>query len=147
MAGSNASFDPGEFRTAIRATMLMGMPESTAERATFRWNVEKEFAKEDAGGQPFDWTSTPTTTVTKVDVQVPVAVEFSRTTDVAGNAIGNFDMSRAVLTLLDVDQELVEGADEVVLGGNTYDVEFLEPPVGLFSVTVYRWHIRARDES
>jgi hypothetical protein len=147
MAGSNASFDAQLFRDQIRATMTMGLPEDTAERATFRWNVEKEFAKEDASGHPFDWTSTPTTTVTHADVQVPVAVEFARTSDVAGTAIGNFDMSRVVLTLLDVDHVQVATADEVLLGGNIYDVDFVEPPIGLFTVTVYRWHIRARDEA
>lgn len=147
MAGSNPTFNAEEFRANIRATMLMGMPESTAERATFRWKPNKTFIKQDSGGSPFDWTSTPVTDVEHPDVQVPVALEFMRTTDIAGTALGNFDMGRVTLTLLDVDNEQVVGADEVLLGGNTYDVLFVEPPIGLFSVAVYRWHLKARDES
>ena len=49
--------------------------------------------------------------------------------------------------MLDVDYADVEGAEWVRLGGNTYDVLFVEPPMGLFDVTIYRIHCAARDET
>lgn len=147
MAGDSADFDANLFRSQIRSTMIMGLPTDTSERATFRWKDRDTFTQEDSSGAPFDWTSTPTTAVTHADVQVPVAVEFLKRDQGVANAAGSFDMSRVVLTLLDVDHVQVATADIVLLGGNTYDVLLIEPPIGLFSVTIYRWHVRARDES
>lgn len=144
----SAGFDAARFRTAISNTMLMGLPESTAERATFRWTTEKTYSVADAAGQPFDWTAAPATTTSHVDVQVPVAVEFSG--NVRGSAdtvIGQFDVPKAIITILDTDYPSVEGADQVILGGNTYVVDFVAPPIGLFGVTIYQIFTHALDES
>ena len=148
MAGTNADFNATEFRTNIRNVMLMGTPTQTSEQATFQWTAEKSFSASDLGGDPWDFAATPTSTVTHADVQVPVAVEFTARPGASADEVaGHFDASRAVITILDEDYALVQGADLVVLGGNTYEVEFVAPPVGLFDVTVYTVYAIARDES
>jgi hypothetical protein len=35
----------------------------------------------------------------------------------------------------------------VLLGQNTYVVDFVAPPIGLFNVTIYQMYCSARDES
>lgn len=143
-----AGFDATAFRAAIRNAMVMGLPNATAEKATFRWTAVKTFADDDPAGKPYSWTSSPTTTTTHADVQVPVAWEFSaRPAASLDTTIGQFDASRVEITILDVDYEDVEGADQVLMGQNTYNIEFIAPPQGLFEVTVYKIYAVAQDES
>lgn len=150
MAGTNPAFDAGAFRTAIRAAMTMGLPPDAGERATFVWDTVSTYDKSDAGGKPFNWTSTPTSTETFPDVQIPVAVEF-RAGNGVNTPVGQFDVSQAVLTVLDVDFELLTVddvmANKVLLGGNTYTIEYVAPPLGLFEVGVFQIHVKAQDES
>lgn len=148
MAGSNPAFNQDVFRDVIRTTMIMGTANPTTEKPTFRWNPSKTYTIQDPGGQPYDFTSAPVTTVAPADVQVPVAVEFSaRPAGSLETSIGEFDTSRVIITVLDEDYALIKGADEVLLGGNTYDIQFVGPPIGLFEVTVYQIFAIARDES
>jgi hypothetical protein len=152
MAGTTdsraAGFDAAGFRSAIRFAMNMGLPNATSERATFKWSTVRTFATADPAGSPYDFSSTPTASVTHADVLIPVAVEFSaRPAGSRDTAVGQFDSSRAVLTVLDEDYALVAGADLVLLGQNTYEIQFVGPPVGLFDVTIYQLFCDARDES
>lgn len=148
MAGTNSLFNPDTFRNVITDTMMMGLPNALPERPTFRWTVKKEYNVADPAGKPYNWKATPVSTEEKEDVQIPVAVEFSgRPAGTKDTIMGQFNTSYAILTILDIHHVLVEGADQVVMGGNTYRVLFVEPPIGLFSVTVYRWHTEAMDES
>lgn len=148
MAGSNPNFSPAAFRTAIIDAMNMGLPVDPAERATFRWHKQQTFNTVDPTGTPYDLTASPVTDTTPNDVQIPVAVEFSaRPAGSLETSIGEFDTSRVIITVLDEHYPSIEGADEVILGGNTYDVNFVAPPVGLFECTIYTLYAVARDES
>lgn len=148
MAGTQQGFDAAGFRDAIRFAMNMGLPETESERATFRWNPARTFTTDDPAGLPYDWTDTPATETVHADVQVPVAIEFGAQAAAGTDTpVGQIDTSRAVLTVLDEDYQQIVGANEVVLGGNTYDIDFVAPPLGLFEVTVYQIYASARDES
>lgn len=144
-----ASFDATAFRSAITFAMNMGLPETQADRPTFRWTVQKTFTVADPHGKPYNLnTSIPSSTTTHGDVQISCAIEFvARASLAAGTPVGQFDTPRVVLTVLDSDYPSVQGADLVLLGQNTYTVEYVEPPIGLFAVTVYRIHCIARDET
>jgi hypothetical protein len=143
-----AGFNAAEFRDAIKFAMHMGLPEDTNERATFQWTPQKTYSKTDAAGRPLSWTAAPLTTNEHEDVQIDVAVEFQRYTSGEGiTSIGEFHATSAVLTVLDDDYAEVEGADKVLLGGNTYTIEYVAPPDGMFGVTVYQIYLRAEDES
>lgn len=146
--GIPAGFSASTFRNAIKFAMQMGSPNSTSEKVTFKWVVQKEYAQEDVIDRPYDWTSTPTSTVTHADVIVDCAVEFGR---VAGNItdrnpVGDFDSVRATITVLDEDFALVDGADLVSIGGDSYVIEYVQP-LALFDVDVYQIHAVAVDES
>lgn len=141
-------FDATAFRAAVRATMVMGLPNATADKATFRWTTVETFDVEDPAHNPYDWTDTPATSVAHADVQVPVAVEFAaRPAASLDTPVGQFDAARVEITVLDVDYVLIEGANEVLLGENTYDIDFVGPPGGLFGVDVYSIYATARDET
>lgn len=143
-----SGFNAAEFRDAIRFAMNMGLPESTSERATFKWTVTRDFNVEDPGGNPYSWNSEPTEVHSRADKQVSVAVEFvSQASLASGNQVAQFDTARVILTLLDLDYAEIEGADIVELGGNTYKIDFVAPPIGLFGVTVYQIYASAEDES
>lgn len=148
MAGSNAAFDANGFRDAIRQAMVMGQPNDPSDQVTFVWLEEETFAAEGPGTlaeDPYDWTSTPTSTVAARNViQVNCAVEYQPGV-IAGEPMGAFDASRATLTLLDEDWANVQGADQVLIGGITY---VIDPPggvpSGLFDVTVWQLRVSAR---
>lgn len=143
-----ASFDAAKFRDAIKFAMNMGLPPTEAHRATFRWKTVRTFAAADSGGKPFTKTATAVTTVSHDDVQIDCAVEFvARATLSGGTPLGDFDTPRAKITVLDVDHPAIVGATEVLLGGNTYRIDFTEPSVGLFGVEVYTIHCSAIDEN
>lgn len=147
-------FDASEFRSAIKFAMRMGTPNPEDNRATFRWDVEKTYAVADANNNPYSWEAAPESETVYEDVQADVAVEFvTRSTLSGGNPIAEFDTPRAVLTILDVDWAIViddgnrPAPDKVLLGGNTYNMDFVAPDIGLFDVNVYQLHCSAVDAS
>lgn len=143
-----SSFDPALFRSAIISTMEMGLPTDTSERATFRWTTARTWSRQDASGKPFNWTAPPATEVVHPDVRIPVAVEFAQNArNSQETAVGAFDTPRAIITVLDTHYPSVATADQVILGKNTYILEYWAPPIGLFSVTIYTAYCVARDES
>lgn len=150
MAGTNPNFSATEFREAITFAMTMGLPENEQERATFRWTSTKTFTNAvDPTGSPYDFDEVPATTTTHDDVRIPVAVEFFalRTASEGGTPLGSFNTPKAVLTVLDTDYPSIEGADQVLLGGNTYTIDFVAPPLGLFDATIYQIYCTALDEA
>jgi hypothetical protein len=148
-----SGFNAADFKDAIRFAMNMGLPDATAERVTFRWTSENTFTTNSPTGNPYDLTATPTVTDSAVDVLVDAAVEFvSRASLGETTSVGSFENPRLVVTLLDDEYATITDAtlglpDKVLVGGNTYNVDFVAPPVGLFSVTVYQIHCTAIDES
>lgn len=148
MAGSNPAFDPEVFRQAIRSTMVMGLPPTESDRATFIWDRVTDFAVKDPKGRPYNWTASPTVEETHDEVQIACAVEFAaRPAGSVDTTLGQFDISRAVITILDEDYEEIVGATHVKLGGNLYLIDFVAPPLGLFEVQVYQLYASAVDES
>lgn len=142
-----SGFDADLFRSKIKSAMQMGSPNAVAEKVTFKWPTLKTYSgKVDPTGRPYDLASVAESTSQHEDVQVDCAVEFIYR-NATGTPIGEFDTPRVIITLLDVDYELIEGATKVFLGGNTYEIQFVEPPMGLFSVTIYNLHAQAVDES
>ena len=142
MAGTDIRFNSANFRSAIRSAMIMGLPNHVSERATFKWAVQNDYAYEDPNTRPYDWTSNPVTSTVHPDVQIPVAIEFTiRSSTGAGDTMfGKMQQSRLVLTILDEDMAAIEGAQIVSIAGDEYEIDFTEPPTGLFDVTIYRIH-------
>lgn len=138
MAGSDPGFDSDAFRTAVRFAMTMGSPTLTADKATFRFRKTRTFptgTRLDQEGNPLDPTVAATTVEPTPVVMDNVAVEF-QTADPQELPVGNFRPTKAVLTLLDEEWATVSDAIEVELGGDTYMIGYVHPPLGMFDVTV-----------
>lgn len=144
--GFGESFNSTIFRNNIKNVMRMGAPNAVEERVTFKWPVSKTYSvKTDPTGRPYDLAS-ETASVTEIDdVQIDCAVEILDRNP-TGTPIGEFNNPRATITVLDTDYEQIAGSSIVLIGGNTYTVNYVEP-VGLFDVTVYTIHAQAVDES
>ena len=138
-------FNADLFRNGIRNAMIMGTPVDPTHRATFRWIIKRHYTTADTAGMPFNFGSTPTSTDERDDVQVPVAMEFMPG-PLTGTSIGAFHEAQMVLTVLDEDYALVETADEVSVAGKEYDIVYVGPPIGLFSVTIYQMYCQAKGE-
>lgn len=147
------NFDAAYFRSQIKLTMGMGMPENPAERLTWHWNTVDTYTAADPAGAPYDWSEAPVTTVPGNPVaptgqaQVDYALEFTPTRAQQGETMmGELNRTRATVTLLDVDYEQIKDADYATIAETTYDIDFSAPPEALFEVTVYQLYLRARDE-
>lgn len=161
MAKSSAytpSFPEATFRTAIRNTMLMGIPEDPDERLTWWWRRDQTYSPDDPAGDPYDWTQTPVTnapgnpalgdTGTDQSLQVAYALEYAaRPAGSANTVFGEIDTSRAVVSLADTEHEQVKTADYCTIGNTTYRIQFQGPPVGLFGFTLHQIYLEAEDSA
>lgn len=144
MAGTDPSFDPNEFRSAIRTAMTMGLPTDSSQAVTFVWRVRNVYPVADPNRAPYSWDEpvTQNQSTPERTLQVPAAVEWGEG-NLAGTPMGVFDTSAVTLTLLDEDYQQVAGADLFRINGVDYHIDVLAPPMGLFEVTVYQIHGRA----
>lgn len=148
MAGSDPRFSAARFREAIHFAMQMGAPQTVSERVTFRWSTDRTFSTADPAGRPYSWDDSPTTTTTHPDVQIDCVVEFAaRPAGSRDTPIGQFDTSRATITVLDDDIAAISGADTAIINGDDYEIQFMGPAQGLFEVTIYQIYAEARDEA
>lgn len=149
-----AGFDEAGFREAIKQTMKMGMPEDPAQRLIWKWRRDRTYNPQDRIRKPYTWTQPPITDQPgnpdepDGELSVDYAMEFSArgSQGDAETALGRFNTSRATVTLMDQDYELIKDADYCILGGAEYEIDFVGPPMGLFAVTVFQVYIKARDE-
>lgn len=143
-----SDFDADLFRQAITSTMEMGLPSDTSERITFVWNPVRDYNIEDTAGNPYDWTSTPTSEEDHPEVQIPAAIQIStRGSLFDGTSMGVFNQQKLTVTILDTYYDQVKDADYMRFDDADYDINFWEPPMGLFDVTIYTIHGTARDEA
>lgn len=151
------AFNAARFRDGVGFAMKMGIPDTLAERVTFFWDSVKTYTDADTKGEPYNWTDSPTATVSAtsvpVSLTVPVAVEFFDSKSSSGDTVlGDFDIGRVRVTMLDtayaqLDDANLDKPDGLTIDGNIYDIDYWGPPVGLFDVTIYSVFASARDES
>lgn len=140
MAGLLTGFDPEAFRTSIRNTMIMGLPEPDELKPTFYFRSTYSYppgTKLDPEGKPIDPRIQATATPASAPLQVPCAVEFSPDATNNEGLSGTFWTDRAMLTLLDTEYAQVEEAIEVDISGRRYLIQQMNP-IGLGTVTVYQ---------
>lgn len=148
MAGTDSRFNSDRFKEAIHFAMQMAAPTQSAEGVIFRWETAKTFTQADPAGRPYSWAQAPASTTAHADVQIDCVVEFAaRPAGSRDTPLGQFDTSRAIITVLDDDFPSIQGADLAIINGNTYEIQFVAPAIGLFDVTLYQLHLEARDES
>ncbi len=137
MAGADAGFVAAEFREAIRFAMVMGSPNATQAKATFRWHKAQSFNPQDPAQRPYRWNEAVVTDTTHADVVLDnVAIEYHPSRTNSGTDVGSFVPLKADMTLLDEDYALIAGADLILVGGNTWTVVAMTMQA-LFSVDVH----------
>lgn len=152
MAGTDPTFVASDFRTSIRFAMAMGMPTADGEKLKWYFNTVKTYSHHDPSALPYDWTASPTSDTKEdpSDPDVPTIVDYALEFGAGSSTdteVGRFDTSHLVVTLLDQDWVVVQGADYAMIGDTVYDVQFVGPPLGMFDVTVYQVYLKARDQS
>lgn len=137
MAGTDLGFDAAAFRTAIHFAMVMGSPNVTAEKATFKWTRKQTFNPQDPAKRPYHWNETVLTDVTHADVVLDeVAISYRTARSESSTDVGSFDPLKATITMLDVDYAKVVGADAVHYGTSNWDIVAITQEA-LFGVDVF----------
>lgn len=153
MAGPDptGNFNAANFRTQIRATMQMGLPNTAGDAPIFRWIVKPTYASADPAGQPYNWTSHPSVTPTPIAdmTGVDCAIEWGGNSRDITEA-GEINQVSVTLTLLDVDQEALVAhggrmPDQVLLKGIVYNIDYIPAPTGLFDVDVWTLYCSSTD--
>lgn len=131
--------DAEDFRSAIRDTMQMGLPQDRGLRPTFHFPATITYPAGtilDSEGRPIDprIKGAPNQKDAK---QPPCTVDYAPDTTNEGGLVGTNWDGRAVVTILDVDYELVADAIEVDLSAKRYLIQE-RTTVGLGSCTVYQ---------
>lgn len=143
MAGEGTEFDfpAAEFRDAIHTAMVMGSPNKTIDKATFRWDKVRQYDPQSPSQRPYDWSAIPTVDLSRPDVVMDeVAVEYSAGRTIDGTTVGQFVPLRAELTILDFDYTRIQGANWVLLMGVPWGVA-AETVGALFSVDVHTLYL------
>lgn len=135
-----AGFDGDVVRSALRNTMQLAAP------VKFRWKSDRQFEKASPAGNPYNWTADPVETVDHEDVEIPVAMEVTggQQND-SYNEIGAFNPRSVTLYVLDVDYVSVDGANQVVIDDQVYDIKFHAPHLELVDVKLEVLHCQAED--
>lgn len=139
---------PASVQTALRRTMVLGLPAVAADRPTFWFDREVEWNNHDAEGKPWDWTQAPEidTTATPQSVQPICALEFFSPLGRQGSfptEVGDFNPTTLVVTMLKVDFDDVYGASRCTIGpeNRTWHFRFWSPAMALENLAVYQVHM------
>ena len=145
---SIANIPTGVIRENLRATMVLGLPETVAERPTFFFEDDKTWTRQDMEGSPWDWTACPPALVQKSSVQVLCAYEFFAPLGRQGaflTEVGEFNPTTLVLTMFEEEHDEVDGFNFVTVGPDDTKWWFRtwKPAVSLNDLTVYEVHTAA----
>jgi len=114
--GAALGFSASAFRDAIHTAMDMGSPNQTIDKATFRWDPVRTYARHSPASLPYVWANVPLSDLSRPDVVLDeVAVEYTPARRLEGTSVGEFVPMRGEATLLDVDYVKVTGANWLLL--------------------------------
>jgi len=151
-----SGFDEAAFRTAIRETMRMGMPEDDDHKLKWFWKRDQTFARPDPAGNTYDWSApanpdlpgNPTGDPDDDGLIVDYAFDFNYTG--AGGQmtpLGPVDPAKMTVTLFDVDYDQIKTADYAKIGTTRYIIRFEASPYALFGVTMHDVILEAEDQA
>ncbi len=157
MAESHGGFDaiasvPTEtVREQLRRTMVLGLPQDEAERPTFYFDRVVQWDRYDSEGNPWDWTTAPTSDTQKAAVQPVCAYEFFSPLGRQGiheTEAGPFQPTTLVITLFEDEFDEVSGFSYVTVGPGSqkWYFRYWRPAFSLGDMTVYQIHCAAGDD-
>lgn len=141
---------PSNVETALRRTMVLGLPEDDAEKPTFYFERQVTWTDHDSEDLPWDWTTAPDTDTTTPPVLPICAVEFFSPLGLAGaqySEVGDFFPSTVVVTLMQTDYPAVVNSSHVVIGPalTKWWFRYWKPTIGLGGLSIYQAHFQAED--
>lgn len=114
-----ANIDADLLRSRLRQTMVLGMPPSDAEKPTFYFEREVDFAQHDNEGNPWDWEAAPVLTSVKPATQIICAYEFFEPLGRQAahqTEVGEFNPTTLRVTLFEDEFVAVRGFSYVKVG-------------------------------
>lgn len=139
---------PASVAGALRSTMVLGLPVAEADRPTFYFDRDVEWAQHDSEGKPWDWTEVPSVdnTATPASVQPICAYEFFSPLGRQGaypTEVGDFNPTTLVVTVLQDGFTEVWGSSHVVIGpeDRRWYFRFWQPAVALGGLSVFQIHM------
>ena len=140
---SIANIPTDALRETLRRTMVMGLPENTAEQPTFFFEGKQDYALEDLEGSPWDWTATPTADTSGPSKQVLCAYEFFSPLGRQGSfltEVGEFNPTTVVFTMFEDEFAETYGFTYATIGpsGQKWYFRHYRPAIGLNDLTVYQ---------
>ena len=147
MAGSSADFDSDGFREGIRAAMLMSMPNAVAAQPLFHFQDLRAVDIVDSGGEPFDWSATPTGTPPRSSRRVTCLIDPHTKPMPTETTIGPFRLDRANLYFFEDEWAQIQDFVSVDIDQITYDRTELLQPITLFDVTLRSVTVQSQDKN
>lgn len=141
---------PSSVETALRRTMVLGLPEDDTQKPTFHFDRDVTWADHDSADKPWDWTDAPTLDNTPASVQPICAMEFFAPLGRTGaqyTEVGDFFPSTVIVTFTETDYLTVVNSSYFTMGpaDTRYWFRYWRPTVGLGTLTVYQAHFEAQD--
>ena len=120
----------------------MGLPTENAQKPTFYYPRDVDWAKEDREGNPWDWTDTPATDTQRSPEQIICAYEFFAPLGRQGaffTEVGEFNPTTVVFTMFEDEFAAAWGFTYATIGpsGTKWWFKFWRPVSGLGALTVY----------
>jgi hypothetical protein len=141
---------PSNVQTALRQTMVLGLPEDDALKPTFYFDRQVTWADYDVENRPWDWTAAPATDTTAVPVKPICAVEFFSPLGRSGaqfSEVGDFFPSTVIVTFTEPDYLIARDSAYVIIGPEQtkWWFRYWKPAAGLGNLTIYQAHFQAED--
>ena len=140
---SIASIPTDDLRDIWRQTMVMGLPETEADRPTFYFDREVAWADHDSADKPWDYTDAPVTDTTADSVQAICVYEFAAPFGRQGALFersGEYNQSTLTITMFEDEFESVTDSSYVTIGPGLerkWWFRYWKPAASLNDLTAY----------
>lgn len=141
---------PSTVATALRRTMVLGMPVLASDRPTFYFDRVASWTEHDSADKPWDWSQAPDTEDTPTPVQPICAMEFHAPLGRSGtqySEVGDFHPTTVIVTFLAQDFAEAYNAAYLTVGPEQtrFWFRYWKPAIALGGMAVYQAHFEAQD--
>ena len=145
---SIAAVDADLLRETFKRTMVMGLPNTSADHPTFYFEREVTWADFDRANNPWDWTAAPLTEDQPSPVSPICAYEFFAPLGRQGASfteVGEFNPTQVVFTFTDDEFRKVENSSYVTIGPSDqkWYFRYYRPGNALGSLNILQAHFQA----
>ena len=139
---SIASIPTDDLRSIWRQTMVMGLPETEADRPTFSFERDVAWAEHDSADKPWDWTAAPISDSTADPIQILCVYEFAAPFGRQGALFersGEYNQSTLTITMFEDEFASITDSSNVSVGpgSRTWWFRYWKPSVSMNDLTLY----------